>query len=109
MRFTAPAALALAGLATLSAAQASTSSNPRIIVSSSTVTSVYTPVQTSTGVVYDTTSLPHSLATVTSNIVNTVTSQSVFTTNTLKAAAPTIPAGAGAGLVAAIALAAAAL
>lgn len=82
-----------------------TSSNPRIIVDSSTVTGVYTPVETTTNVEFSTTSLPHSLDTVTSVSSNLITSTSlstnVYTTNTLSdtmsAAAATATASGGAG------------
>ncbi|KAK5084811.1 hypothetical protein LTR05_005890 [Lithohypha guttulata] len=75
-----------------------------------TVTGVYTPVETTTNVIVSSTSLPHSLDTVTTAIVVSSTSQSVYTTNTLNnmgssatnaAAATTTTAAsaAGAGMV----------
>lgn len=110
-------------LATLAVGQDPSTSNPRIVVDSSTVTSVYTPVATTTNVEYSTTSLPHSLDTVTrvtSNLItDTSLSTNVYTTNTLSdsasAAVATYSAGsgnmlkAGAGVLGAAFLGAAAL
>ena len=80
------------------AAAATSTGNPRLITMSSTVTGVYTPVATSTNVVFGTTSLPHSLDTVTNTLLSTsatvFTSESVFTTNTLGDAATTSVAAA---------------
>lgn len=74
-------------LATFVVGQDTTSSNPRIVVDTDTVTNVYTPVATSTNIIVDTTSLPHSLDTITnvvsSVIVSTSLSTNVITTNTL--------------------------
>ena len=106
MKFGSP--FLLLGLAALSFAQndcdspdsntdgnnCSSSSNPRLITDSSTITGVYTPVATSTNVEFDTTSLPHSLDTITSQVLITQTSSTVFTSNTLDNAAATSVAAA---------------